>query len=393
MKVLDVADFFSERGGGVRSYLSTLACEGRRRGHDVVIVAPGPRDETVEFNGGRLIRLAGPPLPYDPSYHAMWRIDRVRRIVREEDPDVLQASSPYLPALIVSSVDKPLRSFVFHSDQIATYLTPLLRRLRCARIERAVRSAANAWPRSLMRRFDVTIAPSAEIERSLLDAGGVRVKRVTFGISTEQFGPDRRDPELRARMMGSMSGMKSASLAVVACRLAIEKRVDEVIDAIAIVNRQRPVALVVLGDGPERRRLEAAARRLPQVSFLGFSKDRAEYARMLASADVFVHGGAAETFGFALGEALVSGLPIVVPAAGAALDFAALGASETYEPYRGPAAIAQAMERALDLSLDQRRASAQLAAGQIRSASEHFDELFAVYAQMLAQPRPGRARR
>src|SRR5262249_57221575 len=121
--------------------------------------------------------------------------------------------------------------------------------------------------------------------------------------------------------LGALAGNPSAALVIVACRLAVEKRVALVIDAVRMLSARRPIALAILGDGPERARLERRAAGLPEVRFVGFAKDRAAYAALLASADVFAHGGAAETFGFVFGEALCSGLPLVVPAAGAALDF------------------------------------------------------------------------
>ena len=69
------------------------------------------------------------------------------------------------------------------------------------------------------------------------------------------------------------------------------------------------------GDGPLRRRLErrAARDRLP-VTFAGFLPDRTDLAALLASADVAIAPGPAETFGLAGLEALACGTPVVVSA-------------------------------------------------------------------------------
>jgi alpha-1,6-mannosyltransferase len=76
-----------------------------------------------------------------------------------------------------------------------------------------------------------------------------------------------------------------------------------------------PARLVVAGDGPLRGRLErrAARDRLP-VTFAGFLPGRAELAALLASADVALAPGPAETFGLAGLEALACGTPVVVSA-------------------------------------------------------------------------------
>ncbi|MGK4007154.1 glycosyltransferase [Sorangium sp. So ce1036] len=388
MKILDVAEFFSSRGGGVRSYLEELVRQGGRRGHEVVVVAPGPRDEVVPLEQGRIVRVAGPPMPYDPTYHALLRLGAVRAIVRREAPDVLQASAPYAAALVVAAERRvPLRTFVYHSDQISTYAAPLLDRLRPRAVARALEGALFAWPRALSRRFDATIAPGAFIAEQLASHGCERVHRVTFGLRRDAFHPSRADAGLRRTLLGRLADDPSAALLLVACRLAVEKRVALVIDAARELASRRPVALAVLGDGPERARLERRAADLPQVTFIGFTKDRAEYAAMLASADVFVHGGAAETFGFVLGEALCSGLPLVVPAAGAAVDFVHPGAAEAYPPRASAAEVAAAIERVLARPRGERAAAARAAGERFPSSDEHFDALFALYADLLGRGR------
>lgn len=386
MKILDVAEFFSSRGGGVRSYLEELVRQGSRRGHEVVVVAPGPRDEVAPLEGGRIVRVAGPPMPYDPTYHALLRLGAVRDIIRRERPDVLQASAPYTAALVVAADrSAPLRTFVYHSDQISTYAAPLLDRVRPRSVARAIEGALFAWPRALSRRFDATIAPGNFIAEQLQSHGCERVHRVTFGVRRGQFGPERADAALRRSLLGRFADDPGAALLLVACRLAVEKRVALVIDAARELAARRPIALAILGDGPERARLERRARGLPEVRFLGFAKDRDAYAALLASADVFVHGGAAETFGFVLGEALCSGLPLVVPAAGAAMDFVHPGAAEAY-PARAPASeVAAAIERMLSRPASERVAAARAAGERLPTSEEHFEALFGLYADLLAR--------
>ncbi len=392
MKIVDVADFFSERGGGVRSYLTSLAGEGERRGHEVVIIAPGPRDEERAFNGGKLVRLAGPAMPYDPSYNLLWRVDRVLDVIARERPDVLQASSPYLPAPIVwSRKNVKIRSLVFHSDQVETYVRPLVERFHSRGLTRITRRATAAIHRGLTRRFDITVTPSRAIAEMLEEDGCTNVTAVPFGVEVSQLGPQHASEEIRRELLGSFAGVPNAAVAVASCRLAIEKRVARVIDAVEVVNRTRPLALAIFGDGPERARLEEQARKLPQVRFYGFLKERARYNSMLASADVFVHGGAAETFAFVLAEAMASGLPLVVADAGAAKDYYIEGLAETYPAYGTLDEMAASITRALAIPRDIRaRMLEEAKAGRLPSGrlpfqtqSQHFDELFALYESML----------
>jgi alpha-1,6-mannosyltransferase len=383
VRLVDVAEFFSERGGGVRSYLSDLTREGSARGHQVTVIAPGPRDEVTPWNGGELVRLKGPAMPYDPTYHALLRWGEVRALLDRIRPDVAQASAPYAAAHLVASLRGSRRVHVWHSDQLGTYAGPLLERLPEAARAQAER-LLGAWPRGLSRRFDATITPSQAVAEGLRAQGCERVVPVVFGVRRDGFSPERRSPELRRALLGASAEHPRAALLVVACRLAFEKRVARVLEAARALARRRPVALAILGDGPERPRLERQARSCPWVAFLGFERDRERYASLLASADVLVHGGHAETFGFVLAEALASGTPVVVPASGAALDVARLDAGASYPRGASPARIADAIEEVLRRDRAWWAPRTASAAAALPSVSEHFDRLFALHEGLLA---------
>jgi alpha-1,6-mannosyltransferase len=381
MRVLDLAEFYSERGGGVRSYLDKmLRCAGPL-GHEVIVVAPGPRDEETRVaEGGRIVRYAAPRMPYDPSYHAPVGVLRMRALVRELAPDVLQLSSPFVPSWVGATLGVPLRSYVYHSDPIGCYVTPLAKNAAGRLLERA----AWGYMKTICASADVTIVAGEWLERELTARGFRNVHTVRFGIDREPFGPERRDEALRAEILGELASDPEARLALVAGRLAADKRQLRVIEALELVAKRRPIGLVLLGDGPERGRLEAAGRRLPRFRGVVFTRDRSEYARLLASVDLLAHGSTCETFGFLLAECLASGTPLVVPDAGGAVDLAGAGWSERYPPYGGPEQIASAIERLLDRPVAELRTNARDRSRQVPTTEEHFRDLFELYAARLA---------
>ncbi|MDB4931926.1 MAG: hypothetical protein JWM10_4410 [Myxococcaceae bacterium] len=389
MKLLDVTEFFSERGGGVRAYLTQLLREGTLRGHRVVVVAPGPRAGESTVEGGRLVRVKGPAMPYDPSYHALWNVPELRALIARERPDVLQASSPYVAAyLAATQVDVPVRALVLHSDQIGSYARPVLSRFVGEKAADVMVAPLWAGLRSLASRFDRTVVSARWLAARLESAGVPRVVQAPFGIDRARFSPALRDEALRASLLGAKAADPRARLVVVVGRLALEKRVGFVLEALAVAAKSRPIAVVVLGDGPERQRLEARSARLGLgAHFTGFITDRARYARTVASADALVHGCAVETFGFAVAEALASGLAVVAPAAGGAGELVDATCGVTYEPAATPLEAALAIERLLDQPPGALAAGAVARAETIPAAGSHFDELFMIYEEAMRSAR------
>lgn len=94
-------------------------------------------------------------------------------------------------------------------------------------------------------------------------------------------------------------------------RLVAEKRVDLLLDAMAIVRGRLPQAeLVIVGDGPQRAAFEAQARRLglgDAVRFAGPVYDPKELGRHFLSASVFVLPGLG---GLSINEAMFYGMAI-----------------------------------------------------------------------------------
>ena len=355
-------------------------------GHALTVVAPGREYRVSQHSGMRLIRYPAPPMPYDPTYRVPWRIDYMRRVVAQERPDVVQISSPFAPAVAARGLaETALRVYFHHSDPIGCYLRPVLERALPARVADCIEHAAWGWHRRIAGFCDATVVAGHWLETELSKRGCERVTTVPFGITRSDLGSQCRNPELRARFLGPVSDDPRARLVLIAGRLAADKRQALLVDALHVLRRSRPLALVVLGDGPERVALEQRARGLDHVTFLPFTHDRAEYGGVLASVDLLLHGSLGETYGFVIAEALASGTPVVVPQAGGAGALAHPDYSETYTARDGADGVARAVQRLLARPRDELQRAALLAAATFPSSEQHFDDLFALYARLLAK--------
>lgn len=129
-------------------------------------------------------------------------------------------------------------------------------------------------------------------------------------------------------------------------RLTTQKRLDLLVEAVGLLrDANRPVRLVIVGDGPEFGRLEALiqARGLASLVRLAGGMGPDGVAEVLSSADLFVLPARGEGYGLAAAEALIAGVPLVVcQDGGGLLEIAGTG-QQARVVAPSPAAIADAI--------------------------------------------------
>jgi glycosyltransferase involved in cell wall biosynthesis len=122
---------------------------------------------------------------------------------------------------------------------------------------------------------------------------------------------------------------------VVLAELMAHKRIDVAVRAFNALGRP----LLVIGDGPEARRLHRLAG--PTVSFTGRISDES-VAELLRTARALVVT-AAEEFGIAAVEALACGRPVIALETGGVLESVQAGTTGAYYPRSTPEALAAAV--------------------------------------------------
>ncbi|WP_296403698.1 glycosyltransferase family 1 protein [Psychrobacter sp.] len=154
-----------------------------------------------------------------------------------------------------------------------------------------------------------TCVPSNKTYQDLDHLGFKRLYEVGRGVDLKRFSITHRSESLRARW----GAQKQHTVLVMVSRLSPEKGVDLVIKSFKALQReqlQRAVKLVIVGDGPDKTRLESlAADNKEDIIFTG-AKTGQDLSEHYASADVFVFASQVETFGNVVVEAMASGLPV-----------------------------------------------------------------------------------
>jgi len=356
MRIVRLANFVAPRSGGLRTSLAELGAGYLAAGHEPVLVIPGERDSDQRTAQGRVITLRAPRVPFAGGYRVLWRRRRLARLLTLLRPDVLEVSDrTTLRWTGAWAREHGVPAAMVSHESVTALLDGLgLDGLGLSGVGHAVADWLNRHTARAYQRVICTTGWAAgEFER----IGAGNVVRVPLGVDLATFAP--RDGQVRAE----------GHILLVHCgRLSAEKRPQRSLTTLATLRASGlPVRLVVAGDGPLRPRLERRAARagLP-VTFAGFLPGRAELAALLASADVVLAPGPAETFGLAALEALACGTPVVVSAESALSEVAAdAGASVPGEDLAvGVRAVLARPERA-------RRAAA-------RARAEQFDWAAAV---------------
>lgn len=390
MRIVDVCEFYSPRGGGVRSYIDRKMTLMAEAGHQLVVLAPSHENGIeVRPNGGQIIWIQAPAMPFDRNYRMFWDAGPVHAWLDRLRPDVVEASSPWRPAWIVGSWrGRATRIFFLHNDPVVSYpyrwfggLAPR------ERIDRMF-EWFNRYLRRIAPQYDGVVVCGNTLGQRLSQRGIGPVTCIALGIDKASFSPALRDLELRARLLAACELPESATLLIGVGRHHPEKRWPLVIDAVQAAGTRAPIGLVLIGDGIDRAAVEGRVRGNPHIRLFRPIYDRPCLAQTLASADALIHGCEGETFGLVASEALASGLPLIVPDEGGCADLAQPGYAETWRANDARAA-SDAILRMIGRDCGQVRSAAAQAAFTVRSDRQHVTELLAYYEDLRSE----RARR
>ncbi|GAA4713087.1 glycosyltransferase [Sphingomonas lutea] len=316
----DLTQSWSEVGGGVRTYL----LHKRRHilestPHRHLLIIPGAEDKVVEEGRATTVTIASRHIPGSPNYRMMLRNGAVRAALERFQPDLIECQDAYnLPwAAIAHRKAHPhvALAAAYMTDFPTVYVERPLGKFVGKRIAAALGRLCYRYCGQLYRRFDAVFALSENGGATKLRSLGIDpVDIIGLGVEVGEFGPDRRDEHVRRRL-----GLQpDQPLLIYVGRLDIEKRPDVVVEAFRRLPRDLGAKLVLIGEGPLRE--DIAALGDERIIMPGYLRDRAELAKWLGSADVYVSAMPNETFGVSIVEAQASGLPVVGVAAGAMID-------------------------------------------------------------------------
>jgi glycosyltransferase involved in cell wall biosynthesis len=333
--------------GGIEKQIDAL----RRGMPDVVshvlVCARAPRTRIARVNGALEVRVAelGPrwlSVPVAPTFP---------RWIRRIEADLIHLHMPNPTGEVGVLLDRGARPVVvsYHADLG-----------RQARFERAYRPLVDAC---LERSSAIIVGTVSLAESSAsLRRHSSKLKVIPHCVDVGRYRldgvPADRREALRRRY--------GEPLVIAAGRLVYYKGYEHLIDAA----RGLAAAVVIVGSGPERKRLVARAGEVTNVHFTG-ELDESDLIAHLAAADCFAltSTSRAESFGIAVAEAQAIGLPAVVSDTGAGTTEAIEdGVTGLVVPPGDTRALRDAMS---SLLADEGRRRAMGAAARERAVARH----------------------
>lgn len=360
MRITIVTETYFPQVNGVSRTLGELVRHLLDRGDAVQLIHPD-YGEAVAGKGpnhhAHAVRSVVLPF-YKELYLPMPPFGAVRRAIEAFRPDLMHIATEATLGLDALRFAlrrrlKVVSSFHTNFDQYSRHY-----RVGWARgiIERYLRWFHNRT----LETYVPSRATIAELER----AGFERLVLWQRGVDATMFRPDR---PARHEIRRALGWSPETPVIGYVSRIAPEKNVNYLADALSIVAERRPdVRMLMVGDGPSRAALE---RRLGGCArFVGY-KTGADVADHYAAADIFAFSSLTETFGNVVLEAKASGLPVVALRAGGVGETVRPGETGLLvEPTEPPARLADALLSLVERP-DERRRMAESARRYAESQS------------------------
>ena len=170
-------------------------------------------------------------------------------------------------------------------------------------------------------------------------------------------------------------------------RLDPVKDLGTLIEAFARLRAARPRSLlVIVGDGPERCRLEGVVRQHDVASSVRLVGQRNDARTLLGAFDVYVNSSTSEGVSLSILEAMAAQLPVVATRVGGTPEVILDGSTGMLVPARSPDALAHALT-VLAAEAPQRTVlgeSARLSVEQRFTIDRMVDHYARVYARLAA---------
>lgn len=298
MRIGLVCPYNIAKGGGVQEIVFATQAELSKRGHEVYIITPQPREYSQEPPARKHVLYLGNGADFNSPIHTTGQVsaglnDEIDKVLQTYKFDILHFHEPAVPMLSrqILSRSQTVNVATFHAAFPETLAG------------RTFATVVIPYTKSVLKYIHELTAVSEVAAEYVCRLTDQPVALIPNGIDLKHYKtPVKRDDT------------RSAKTIFYVGRLENRKGLKHLLQAFHLLQQTAPdVSLVIAGDGPGRTKLEALAREndMQNVTFVGFISE-ADKLRYLQTADLFCSPALyGESFGIVLLEAMATGLVTV----------------------------------------------------------------------------------
>ena len=315
-------------GGGPN--MLAILCERLSDEFEMEVISDGQGDVPARLES---MGVAYFTMPLTSKWSFMSRVPRLASLIRSRDPDLVQLHGQFAGSLGQISVQLAGRPRSLYTVQWPSYLddTGPWSRLRNHVAERVSCGFSTA-----------VVAVSENDRRALIERGLCIADKITVIHNAYQSdSPEQEPKDTSAGVNGGVIGFVG--------RLTDQKGVEYLLRAVPDVLARFPgTKFVIVGDGPERGRLERLAGELQVTAAVDFAGYQASPVSHIQAMDVVAIPSIYDPFPLVTLEVMALGRPVVGSAVGGIPEAVEEGRTGLLVPPREPGALAAALVKLLD---------------------------------------------
>lgn len=309
MKVLIVSDLYKPTINGVVTSIVNLKSGLEAQGHDVRVLTLALGKKSYYEDGVYYIGSIDAGKIYPDARFTFKNTKKEEDEIINWNPDVIHTQNEFSTFFIARRIAKRMKSI----PRIHTYHTVYSDYTHYFfKTKKLGVTAVIACTKLLGRSVSCIIAPTQKIY-NILNTYKVAcpVHIIPSGIFLEKFYREVQEDEL-IEMKNNLDISEKDLVLLSVSRLGREKNIDELVCYMTKL-KGKNVKLIVVGDGPERKRLNRLAEKLQLTDIVKFTgmvspKKVSVYYHL---ADLFVSASTSEAQGLTYIEALATGTPIL----------------------------------------------------------------------------------
>jgi glycosyltransferase involved in cell wall biosynthesis len=317
MRILFVSETYYPHLNGVYYFVCRIAPLLQEKGHEVAVIAPSENTHSAKkkIDGIDIYVMPSLPLLFYPKLRfpvPFMLQSKIGKIILDFKPDVIHLQDHFILSKAVIEINKKLNIPVVGTNHfMPENITTLFKNKGLKKgVERFL------WSRfsHVFNQVLLVTTPTETGARLIRPHLNTKVIPISSGIDLDEFNASGQAEIIRKKY-----GLPDNPILLYVGRIDPEKRIEEILEAVAVAAKTINFCFVVVGKGVCKDSLEARSAALnlqDRVIFTGFvsNEDLPHFYRI---SRCFIIASRAELLSLVTLQAMASGLPVIAVNAGA----------------------------------------------------------------------------